>query len=321
MHNTVRYSLIFLFFLIPIGIFAQDDLMSLLNDSTAKDINYTTATFKSTRIMNGHSVERMPPGQLDFRISHRFGTVNSGGYEFFGLDQANTHFGLEYGILKWLMVGVGREKDQKTFDGFAKFTVLRQSAGAKEMPVSVSVFSSVALATQKPTQTTRTFWISQVSPIQTTDTARPDYYSSKLSYVFQVLIARKINQALSVQLTPTIIHRNLVHTELDPNDLLAIGAGGRLKLSKRISLNAEYYYVANQNHDANPKYYNPLSIGVDIETGGHVFQLLFTNANGIIEKGFIGETTGKWTKGDIHFGFNISRVFTLKKQKAPPSPY
>jgi hypothetical protein len=219
------------------------------------------------------------------------------------------------------MIGVGREKNMKTYDGFAKFTVLRQSRGAKEMPVSVSVFSSIALATQKPTQTTRTFWISQVSPVQTADTARTDYYSSKLSYVFQVLIARKINQSFSVQLTPTFIHRNLVPTELDPNDLLAIGAGGRFKLSKRISFNAEYYYVANQNQDANPKYYNPLSIGFDIETGGHVFQLLFTNANGIIEKGFIGETTGKWTKGDIHFGFNISRVFTLKKQKAPLSPY
>jgi hypothetical protein len=317
MHNTGRLSLTFLFFLIPAGIFAQDDLMNLLNDSTAREINYTTATFKSTRIMNGHSVEKMPPGQLDFRISHRFGTINSGAYEFFGLDQANTHFGLEYGILKWLMVGVGREKDQKTFDGFAKFPILRHSAGAKEMQVSVSLFSSVALATQKPTQITRTYWISQGNPVQTTDTARINYNSSKLSYVMQVLIARKINQSFSVQLTPSYIHRNLVPTELDPNDLFAIGAGGRLKLSKRISLNAEYYYVANQNHHGDPQYYNPLSIGFDIETGGHVFQLLFTNSYGIIEKGFIGETTGQWKKGDIHFGFNISRVFTLKKQKAP----
>jgi hypothetical protein len=317
MHNTGRLSLTFLFILIPVGIFAQDDLMNLLNDSTTTEINYTTATFKSTRIMNGHSIEKMPPGQLDFRISHRFGTINSGAYEFFGLDQANTHFGLEYGILKWLMVGVGREKDQKTYDGFAKFTILRQSTGTKVMPVSVSVFSSVALKTEKPIETTRTFWISSVSPVNTTDTARINYFPSQLSYVVQVLIARKINQAFSVQLTPSYVHRNLVATELDPNDLWAIGAGGRMKLTKRISLNAEYYYVANPKARMSQPLYNPLSVGVDIETGGHVFQLLFTNSLGIIEKGFIGETTGQWKHGDIHFGFNISRVFTLKKQKPP----
>ena len=317
MHNTGRLFLTFLFILIPVGISAQDDLMNLLNDSTTTEINYTTATFKSTRIMNGHSIEKMPPGQLDFRISHRFGTINSGAYEFFGLDQANTHFGLEYGILKWLMVGVGREKDQKTYDGFAKFTILRQSTGTKVMPVSVSVFSSVALKTEKPIETTRTFWISSVSPVNTTDTARINYFPSQLSYVVQVLIARKINQAFSVQLTPSYVHRNLVATELDPNDLWAIGAGGRMKLTKRISLNAEYYYVANPKARMSQPLYNPLSVGVDIETGGHVFQLLFTNSLGIIEKGFIGETTGQWKHGDIHFGFNISRVFTLKKQKPP----
>jgi len=294
----IRVSLAFLFSLITIGIFAQDDLMNLLNENPSKEINFTTATFKSTRIVNGHSIEKMPPGQLDVRISHRFGTINSGPYEFFGLDQSsNIHLGLEYGILKWLMVGIGREKNDKTFDGFSKFSILRQSSGAKVMPVSVSVLTSVALKSQK--------W-----PI---DSTRRNYSSSRLTYVAQVLIARKINQSFSVQLIPSYVHRNLVATELDPNDLLAIGAGGRMKLSKRISLNAEYYYVANQNPYGKPPYYNPLSVGVDIETGGHVFQLLFTNSLSMIEKGFIGETTGSWLKGDIHFGFNISRVFTLKK--------
>ena len=119
--------------------------MDLLNKDSKPEINYATATFKSTRIMNGHSIERMPPGQLDFRISHRFGRINSGAYEFFGLDQANIHFGLEYGIMKWLMVGIGRGTYEKTFDGFAKFTLLRQSSGERIMPVSVSLFSSAAL--------------------------------------------------------------------------------------------------------------------------------------------------------------------------------
>lgn len=289
-------SVAILFLLIATTIFAQDDLMNLLNKNAAPEINLTTATFKSTRILNGHSIERMPPGQLDFRISHRFGTLNSGPYEFFGLDQSNVHFSLEYGILPWLMVGAGRGSYEKTFDGFTKLTLLRQSSGARFMPVSVSIMSSVALKSLK--------WA---------DPSRTNYFSSRLSYVHQVLIARKINQGFSVQITPTFVHRNMTTTELDPNDLFAVGGGGRMKLTKRISLNAEYYYLLNPKTYMSQMVYNPLSVGFDIETGGHVFQLLFTNSLAMIEKGFIGETTGSWGHGDVHFGFNISRVFTLKK--------
>jgi hypothetical protein len=285
-----------LFLIAPFLVFAQEDLMDILNKDSIPEIKYATAFFKSTRIMNGHSIERMPEGQLDFRISHRFGRINSGAYEFFGLDQANIHLGLEYGILDWLMVGIGRGAYEKTFDGFAKFTLLRQSSGARIMPVSVSVFSSVALKT-----------------IKFPDPNRTNYFSSRMSYVGQILIARKINQTFSVQLTPSYVHRNLVANELDPNDLYAIGAGGRMKLSKGISLNAEYFYLMNPRSYMSQKVYDPLSIGFDIQTGGHVFQLIFTNSLAMIEKGFIGETTGSWGKGDIHFGFNISRVFTLKK--------
>jgi hypothetical protein len=293
-----RLSLVFLFLLPLLSLSAQDDLLNMLNDSTSEETNYTTATFKSTRVMNGHSIERMPPGQLDVRISHRFGTINSGAYEFFGLDQSSIHLGVDYGVFKWLMVGIGRGTYEKTFDGFAKFTVLRQSTGARVMPVSVSLFSSIAATSVK--------WA---------DTSRTNYFSSRLSYVSQVLVARKFSPSFSFQIAPTYVHRNLVATELDPNDLYAIGAGGRMKLTKRISLNAEYYYVANPRKYMSQKTYDPLSIGFDIETGGHVFQLFFTNSLAIIEKGFIGETTGSWLKGDIHFGFNISRVFTLKKEK------
>jgi hypothetical protein len=291
-----RLSLAFIFVLAPFTIFAQEDLLNLLNENTPKEINFTTATFKSTRIINGHSIEKMAPGQLDVRISHRFGTINTGAYNLFGLDQSNVHFSFEYGIFKWLMIGVGRGTYEKTFDGFSKFTLLRQSSGAKVMPVSLSLLTSVALKSLK--------W---------TDPTRSNYFSSRLTYVGQILIARKISPGFSIQLTPSYIHRNLVATELDPNDLLAIGAGGRMKLTKRLSLNAEYYYLANPKIYMSQQVYNPLSIGIDIETGGHVFQLLFTNSLAMIEKGFIGETTGSWRKGDIHFGFNISRVFTLKK--------
>jgi hypothetical protein len=295
-----RLSIALILLVIPFGLFAQNDLMDLLNSNTLSEINYTTATFKSTRIMNGHSIERMPPGQLDFRISHRFGRVNSGTYDLWGLDQANIHFSLEYGITKWLMIGIGRGTYEKTYDGFAKFTILRQSTGAKEMPVSMSAFSSVAINSLK--------W---------TDTERTNYFSSRLSYVVQILVARKFSPSFSFQLTPSYVHRNMVTTELDPNDLFALGAGGRMKLTKRVSLNAEYYLLANPKDYMSQQIYNPLSVGIDLETGGHVFQIILTNSVAMIEKGFIGETTGSWAKGDIHLGFNISRVFNLKKQKKP----
>jgi len=297
-----RLSLVFLLLLFALRIFAQDDLMSMLNQDSLQDVTYTTATFKSTRVLNGHSIERMPPGQLDVRISHRFGPLNSGAYNFFGLDQSNIHLSLEYGILKWLMAGIGRGSFEKTFDGFTKFSVFRQSTGKINMPVSVSVVTSIALKSIKfPGQTS------------------PNYFTSRLAYTGQILVARKISQGVSVQLAPSFIHRNLVATELDPNDIFALGAGTRIKLTKRTSLNAEYYYIANPKTYLSQQVYNPLSVGFDIETGGHVFQLFFSNSLGMIEKAFIAETTGRWEKGDIHFGFNISRVFMLKKQLSTPN--
>ncbi len=285
-----------IFILLSSGAEAQDSLLNLLDEQTPGAINYVTATFKSTRILNGHSIERMPAGQLDFRISHRFGLLSSGAYGFFGLDQANNHLSLEYGLKDWVMVGVGRGNYEKTVDGFLKFSILRQSKGTRNMPVSVSALATTAINTlhwQYPERT--------------------NYFSSRLSYVYQLLVGRKFGERFSAEINPTVVHRNLVGTELDPNDLFAIGVGGRMKLTTRISFNAEYYYVVKPIHDfmSNPVY-NPLSLGFDIETGGHVFQLMLTNSLAMIEKGFITETTGQWGKGDIHFGFNISRVFTLK---------
>jgi hypothetical protein len=292
-----RIAAIIIFFTASFSAYGQDDLMNLLDSAASPVINYTTATFKSTRIMNGHSIERMPKGQLDVRISHRFGTINSGLYNFFGLDQATIHLGMEYGITNRVMVGIGRGTYEKTVDGFAKFSILRQSSGAKEMPVSLSFFTSAAINT-----------------LHWSDPARTNYFSSRLAYTNQVLVGRKFSKAISFQLTPTMVHRNLVPTELDPNDLWAIGAGGRIKLSKRISFNAEYYYVINKSDFMSQPIYDPLSVGVDIETGGHVFQIILTNSTATIEKGFIGETTGRWKNGDIHIGFNISRIFNLNKK-------
>lgn len=279
--------------LISVSLRAQD-IDEILKEVAGGDTEYTTATFKSTRIVSGHSIERMPEGQLDFRISHRFGELNSGVYNLWGLDQANIHLSLEYGITDWLMTGIGRGTYEKTFDGFVKFSILRQSKGARNMPVSISFLSSSALNSLK--------WEGEGKL----------HFWNRFSYVHQLLVARKINEIISLEVNPTFVHRNLVATELDPNDLWSIGAGARVKLTKRVSINAEYYFVTSPLNDFRSQTtYNPLSVGFDIETGGHVFQLHLTNSLAMIEKGFIGETTGDWLDGGIHFGFNISRVFAV----------
>lgn len=281
-------------------LFAQD-IDKLLEEATGNETEYTTATFKSTRIINGQSIERMPEGQLDFRISHRFGQFNSGSYNLWGLDQANIHFGFDYGITNWLMVGFGRGTYEKTYDGSLKFSILRQSKGKKNMPISLSYFSSIAINSLNNSALGITGKL---------------YFWDRASFVHQLLVARKFNERFSLEINPTYVHRNMVGTEMDPNDIWSVGTGARFKLTTRISLNAEYYYVIPPINDyRTSKTYNPLALGIDIETGGHVFQIMLTNSLAMIEKGFIGETTSKWNNAGIHLGFNISRVFGLKKAK------
>jgi len=273
------------------------DIDQLLQEANNSSTDYTSATFKSTRIMNGHSIERMPAGQLDVRISHRFGALNSGAYNFWGLDGAFTHLGVDYGITNWLMVGAGRGVYLKTFDGLMKFSILRQSKGKKNMPVSLSYFTSMAIISENFSETKDlNFW-------------------DRVSYVHQILVARKFNERFSFELNPTLVHKNMADSVLDPNDIWSVGGGARFKLTKRISLNAEYYYVFPPRNDFRSyTSYNPLSIGIDIETGGHVFQFILSNSQGLIERDFITNTTNQWRHGGIFFGFNISRVFSLTNQ-------
>ncbi|MBK7884743.1 MAG: hypothetical protein IPJ81_13885 [Chitinophagaceae bacterium] len=279
---------------------AQDttNLMSQLEDEVnaneKNNTEYTIATFKTTRLINGHSVENTGKGTLDAKISHRFGQLNDGAYALFGLDNAAMRIGVDYGITPYLMVGIGRNTYQKTFDAFIKIKLLKQSTGKINMPVTLSYVPTIALKTLK--------W---------EDPNEKNYFVSRLFYTHQIIIARKFSKNTSLQIMPTFVHQNLAALVSDPNDIFAMGIGGRQKITKRLSLNAEYYYQIPGFKLTGTT--NALSIGVDIETGGHVFQLHFTNSQGMNERGFIAETTGKWQKGDILFGFNISRVFTIGK--------
>ncbi len=275
-------------------VFAQDSLMNELNSQTAgSNITYAKNSFKGTRLINGHTVETRTAGALVFLNTHRFGELNSGAYNLYGLDIANIRFGFDYSITDNLTVGIGRSSFDKVYDGFLKYRLLRQCSGAKNMPVTVTLFGSTAITTLKP---------------YITGTTIP--FNHKLDYVAQALIARKFSEDLSLQLMPTFVHHNYVETYNQVNDQFALGVGGRFKISKRVALTGEYYYRLNGTNISG--YYNSLSFGIDIETGGHIFQIMFTNSNPMIEKGFITQTTGSWANGGVHLGFNISRIFYLK---------
>ena len=289
----------FLMITIPCFAWSQDkpDLLTMLEKDTVKPTTeYATGIFETTRLVNAQSIQQLSGGVLDVKISHRFGTLNQGIYEMFGLDNATTRIGADYGINNWLMIGAGRSSYEKQYDGFAKIRLWRQSKGEKTMPVSISGFAGIYYNTLK--------W---------SDPFRENHTSSRFNYVFQILTARKFSEGFSLQLTPTLVHYNLVPNESDKNDMLSVGIGARQKLTKRISINVEYYYqIPGYKFEESV---NPLSIGFDIQTGGHVFQLMFTNAIGMAENQYITRTTDKWSDGGIHFGFNIARVFTLRKPK------
>ena len=300
-------KIIYLFILLSVTSFSSfaqaDSLMDMLNSGTpSSGNNYVSATFKATRIINGSSVESLGAGVLDFRIDHRFGLLSQGGQNFFGLDDATTRIGLDYGITKWLMIGLGHSTFNKDDDGFVKIKLLRQKTDG--MPVTVSYAGDISvITTPNPTLPSGDTW----------------YFTNKLYYTNQILIARKFGDRLSLQLMPTIVHNNIVDSTKFSNNTIAIGIGGRIKVSKRIAITGEYFYRANNTQmyytGTTSPTYNALSIGIDIETGGHVFQLMLTNSQGTTEHAFITQTTDSWSKGNIHFGFNISRVFTVVKPK------
>ena len=287
------------FWLNAINLSAQeeDDLMSLLENGEEETVDYTYATFKTTRVINSHSIEQPAKGVLLFLIQHRFGRLNTGPYELFGLDLADIRLGLEYGVTDRLSLGIGRSSFEKTYDGFVKYKLLRQSTGARNMPVTLSYYGSTSLMSLK--------W----EDLGLED--RENYFSSRMAYTNMLLVARKFSSSISLQLMPTYLHKNLVPAEEDANDIFSIGFGGRVKLTNRISINAEYFYTPPEQ--ISYEFNQPFSIGFDIETGGHVFQLHFSNARAFFDKGYLTETAGEWTKGDIYFGFNISRVFTIVK--------
>lgn len=295
-----------------IHLFAQDDDMLADMDKPQKKAGkYIINAFKSSRVINSHSIEFIGKGVLDTRILHRFGNVNNGIKDLFGLDYANMRMGFDYGVTKDLTIGVGRTaKPDKELDGFVKYRVMQQCEGGKHpSKVSVVLVSGATLYT--------TEW---------DDPNRDNKFSSRLAYYHQLIVGRKFSEGFSAQLSPMVVHKNLVEKKDDKNNIFALGIGARYKLSRRVAFVVDYHYILRPSVDDNSSakaqfdaMKNPLAIGFDIETGGHVFQLHFTNSDGMNEKAFLTETTRSWVKqngnrAQISFGFNLSRVFTIKQK-------
>ena len=308
--QSIRQQFFFPLFLssllgISVPAFAQtdstDDLSNMLAETSGKaPKDYVYASFKTTRLINGHSIEQTGQGILDFKISHRFSTMSGGVHDFFGLDGATIRLGLDYGITKDITVGIGRSSLYKEYDGFVNARLLRQTKN-DDMPITLSYVGGMSITSL---ESSKLLGRALVSPEKYP-------FSNRLYFFNQVLIARKFNNLFTLQLMPTHVHYNFVNTAAEPNDIFALGAGGRIKLNRRVTLNLEYYYQFNQLTGTT----NSLSAGFDIETGGHVFQLHFTNSMGMTERTFIGQTTDKWSDGGFRFGFNIARVFTVVKPK------
>ena len=278
----MKFKLLFLF--IPFFTFSQNDLLSEIDTTITNQV--VTSAFKAIKIVNLESTKLAAKGDLYFIVAHRFGSVKDGFEGFYGLDNANTQIKFLYGVKNWLTISGARS--ELAYDFSAKYRLQNQ---IKEgFPFTIVGFNSVAI--------NNTLKESNYPKMS---------FESRLTYVTQLLVSRKFSDKLSLELAPTFFHENFVENDLQDNSQYAIGFGGRYKIASRWSINMDY--AAHLNRDGSSLYKNPLSIGVDLETGGHVFQMHFTSSQGIHEAGYLGQTTGDWGKGDVFFGFNLSRVF------------
>lgn len=284
--------------LLSITAWSQDDLMKELEQSKKPETNYALQTFKCTRIINGQSVETKGKGELEFIFSHRFGTLNEGSYGAWGFDSyALVRLGLEYGVSDRFGVGIGRvfSGDNKMVDLYGRYKVMQQSTGEKNFPVTITAIGTLTYqAANNPN-----------SPFISS--------SDRLGYVLEILFARKFSSKFSAQISPIFVHRNAVVQVMENNDDYALAIAARYKVTKSVAIVGEY--TPRLNTHTNSPYYDAAGLGVDIETGGHVFQLLFTNSLGLNPQQVVTQTDGNISDGGVHFGFNITRTFQLTKRK------
>ena len=277
----------------PYALKAQlDDLESMLLDEMEEITDYTTSTFLSENVVVGQSTLLQEQNNIAIRFKHHFNPLKEGSENAFGFNNAYIYAELGYAPADWVNLGIGYGNYNNSFNGSAKFRALRQSTGKVLMPVSLSFYGTVNYRSKFP-----------------------DGYefSDRLAYTAQALISRRFCDFFSLQLAPTYLHRNLVPTPQDQNDLFALGTGASLKLAKNLRLNLEYYWVANNKQTAT-KYYDPFSVGLSYQTSRHTFELFLTNTQFMEDSYMLSETRGDFWSGDIRVGFNIAINFTVGKK-------
>lgn len=287
--NKKHWLLAIAFFTL-LNINAQDDLLDELNEETKGTQQFELPAFKAMQIGNLQSTKIADKGDLYMIVAHRFGTLQNGIEDFFGLDEANTRIQLAYGFWDGVQLSFGRDSFEKTYSTSIKARFVKQS---NAFPFNLVGYASADANTllQKSTYPFLKF-------------------GDRMSYTLQLLASSRINKNLSLQFAPIFLRQNLQEYALTggaTHNQFIMGLGGRVKVSKRMSINLDY--GLNLSRHKNSVFHDPLTVGVDIETGGHVFQLLFTNARGSNDSAFLGRTAGDFFGGDISFGFNIVRVF------------
>lgn len=303
-----------------VSVNAQDDLLNMLDSAgTTKTHERVFATFKGSKIINMQTTETVKKHTMDFSVSHRFGNIGmqsgGGGHTLYGFDNStDIRIAFDFGITDDLTLGFARSKMNETLDGLVKYRFLTQTTD-NHIPLSVALYADMGYTAQPAS----TFYAGALI-----DSTFHQNDLHRFSYTAQLILARKFGSRFSMEIVPTYQHRNFVIAKInadngfaETNDLVSFGIGGRLKLTTRLSIIADYYYTISkyrQNNSANP-FYNPLAVGIEIETGGHVFHLNFTNASGIIENNYLPFTNDSWLKGGYKFGFNISRVFNIGGRK------
>jgi len=280
----------YLFYIIlclPIWSFSQENLLDEIDtDSIGNQEAY--AVFKGLKIVNFESTKLISKKQFIFMVSHRFGSIKNGFDSFFGLDDAVTRLNFVYGLSDAINISASRSSYQKIYESSIKYRLARQEENG--FPFTIVGYNSILINTA----------LSE-------DNLPKLEFKHRLGYTTQLLISRKVNANLSLELAPTFFHDNYVAINDQDNSQYALGLGGRYKLGKRWSLNVDYGWHLNRAADSPFK--NPFSVGFDLETGGHVFQMHFTNAQAMNTNGFLGQATGDWSDGDIYFGFNLTRIF------------
>ncbi len=287
MRNFLSFMLVCFF---TGNLLAQEDLLSQLDSVKSNEKQIETAAFKALQIGNMQSTKLAAKGEWYMLVSHRFGDLSNGLDNFFGLDEAMTKFGGIYGVTNWLNFGASRQTHNKIYELTAKYKMANQEVNG--FPVTIVGYNTMDINTALK---------KELYPnIKFTD---------RLAFSTQLLVSRKVNEKFSVELGLINVYKNLYDDTVEQQNVFSVASGLRYKVAKRMSLNLEYAARVITSEKASNPYHNPLTLGLDIETGGHVFQLVFSNSQPMNDVAVFSGASGDWTKGKVYFGFNMYRTF------------